>query len=114
MIRRLQLFLQYITSPIPHRTMWEWFWWIVAIAGVLAVVVAASLRLCEDLYNNQKPFTAFALNLVFVLSCLIVALIAVRNKWDWLVWIAVISGVLAIGLFLSWVYWKTCTLFRTL
>ena len=104
--RRCPIFWQRLKQILHRIYGYEVLWWIISITGVSVIAAGAFWRLSEDLRDSQKSIIMIAYDLIFILSCAAVALIAIRKRWDWLLWIAVISGVLAIGLFLSWVYWE--------
>ena len=104
--RRCPIFWQRLKQILYRIYEYEVLWWIISITGVSVIVAGAFWRLSVDLQDSQKSIVMIAYDLIFILSCAAVALIAFRKRWDWLLWTAVISGVLLIGLFLSWVYWE--------
>ena len=72
---------------------------------IIRLSLAAALGLALWIYLESRTDLG-VLETVVALTCLVWIALSIRERWDWILWIAAIGTVLAIGVTLSWVYWE--------
>ena len=75
------------------------------IAAVVAIEIVLIWFYLVNLQGDQKSFSATILNVGFMTSVAVVALIAFKRNWEGFWWVVLMVTVAVVGVFLSQFYW---------
>ena len=75
------------------------------IAAVVAIEIVLIWFYLVNLQGDQESFSATILNVGFMTSVAVVALIAFKRNWEGFWWVVLMVTVAVVGVFLSQFYW---------